>query len=91
MDDHHTKEEHQEHGHDPLLDDRIVLSPKETARIRGWSHSYIYLLIQRGELDARRDGRATKITTHSIRKWIANLPKAKVGIGAKFGRAKVSA
>jgi excisionase family DNA binding protein len=86
-----NKQEHQEHEHDPLLDDRIVLSPKETARITGWSRSFIYLLIQRGELDARKDGKATKITTRSIRERIENLPRVKVGIGAKFGRAKVSA
>jgi hypothetical protein len=57
----------------------IVVSPKEAMRIMDCGHSFLYDLIARGELDARSDGRRTKITMASIRRRLASLPPAKIG------------
>jgi hypothetical protein len=70
---------------DGALIEPIVVSPKEAMRLMDCGHNFLYQLIHRGELDARSDGRRTKITMASIRRRLASLPPAKV-VGRKVSK-----
>jgi excisionase family DNA binding protein len=64
---------------DGALIEPIVVSPKEAMRLMNCGHNFLYKLIHEGAIDARSDGRRTKITLASIRRRLASLPPAKVG------------
>jgi excisionase family DNA binding protein len=55
----------------------IVVSPKEAMRILDCGHSWLYECIARGELEAVKDGRRTKILMESIKRRAASLPRIK--------------
>lgn len=55
---------------------RAFFSPKETEAILNISHATCYRLIAAGKLDARKLGGKTLITTESIERLVAGLPKA---------------
>ena len=57
----------------------FAVSVRETQRLLGdKSHSGVYELIGRGELDAIKDGAKTLITLASIQRRQASLPPAKI-------------
>ena len=58
---------------------RALYTPRETQHILSISHAQLYRLIGRGALDAVKIGRSTYITAPSIERFLAALPKAKVG------------
>jgi excisionase family DNA binding protein len=58
---------------------RELYSPREVEKILGISHPTLYRLIGAGRLDARKIGNKTVITDESIRRFIAQLPSAKIG------------
>jgi len=66
--------------HEPLLY-RI----DDTKRATGHGVTKIYELIGAGILDARKAGGRTLITGESLRRYVANLPKADIRTGQ--GRA----
>lgn len=66
--------------HEPLLY-RI----EDTKRTTGHGTTKIYELIGAGVLDARKAGGRTLITGESLRRYVANLPKADIRTGQ--GRA----
>jgi len=53
----------------------LVLSVTETCRAGNWSRGTVYKKIAEGRLDARKDGKRTKITVESIRNELASLPR----------------
>ena len=62
----------------PIVDEipsHFFYSPAETERMLGISHATCYRLIAAGKLDARKLGGKTLITSHSIERLIAELPK----------------
>lgn len=59
-----------------LTPPRALYSPKEAEAILGVSHATLYRLIAAGRLDARKLDNKTLITTASIERLIAELPKA---------------
>jgi excisionase family DNA binding protein len=62
----------------PIVDEipsRFFYSPAETERLLGISHATCYRLIAAGKLDARHLGGKTLITSQSIERLIAELPK----------------
>jgi hypothetical protein len=61
---------------------RALYSPRETEAILGISHATLYRLINAGRLDARKIDGKTVITDESIRKFITDLPTAKIGEAA---------
>ena len=64
--------------HEPLayrLDD--------ARRLLGLGATKLYELIGTGVLDARKAGTRTLITGESLRRYIANLPKADISTGRK--------
>jgi len=61
------------------LAEPIVVSPKEAQRLMDMGHSALYEAIAKGELDAFSDGRRTKITMASIKRRLAQLPRARIG------------
>ena len=56
--------------------DRISYTPNEAAFATGRSRSRIFKAIKDKELMARKDGRATVIEAHELRRWIRDLPAA---------------
>jgi hypothetical protein len=55
---------------------RARYSPRETEAILGVSHASLYrLLLAAGRLDARKLGSKTLITSESLERLIAELPK----------------
>ena len=62
----------------PIVDEipsHFFYSPAETERMLGISHATCYRLIAAGKLDARKLGGKTLITSQSIERLIAELPK----------------
>jgi hypothetical protein len=57
----------------------IFVSPNEAMRILDCGHSFLYGLINSGELEAVKDGKRTKIVMKSIRRRAASLPRMKAG------------
>jgi hypothetical protein len=51
----------------------------ETSAITGKCRSAVYDAIARGALDARKDGRRTRITGRSILEYQASLPRVESG------------
>lgn len=54
---------------------RQLLSPREVEAALSVSHSTLFRLIARGELDARKLGSKTLITAASVARFIAQLPQ----------------
>jgi hypothetical protein len=61
---------------------RALYSPRETEAILGVSHATLYRLISAGRLDVRKLNGKTVITDESIRRFITELPVAKIGEAA---------
>jgi len=59
----------------PIRPQRALYSPKETETILSVSHATLYRLIGAGRLDARKLDNKTLITSESIDRLIAELPK----------------
>jgi hypothetical protein len=60
----------------------LVVSIAVAQRLLGdKSRSQIYEAVARNELEALKDGGKTIITVASIEKYIADLPRAKIGLG----------
>lgn len=53
---------------------RLLFTIAETEALLSLSHASIYRLIRAGRLDARKVGSATRITSGSIERLIAELP-----------------
>jgi excisionase family DNA binding protein len=51
-------------------DERLVVSPRRAWHMLGIGNTRGYQLLAKGELDSYRDGRARRITTDSIRRYI---------------------
>lgn len=49
----------------------VAVSPKGACRALDYGMTKLYELINNGELEAYKDGRATRITTASIRGYVA--------------------
>jgi excisionase family DNA binding protein len=60
----------------------LVVSVKNAAVILDAGVSTIWELLARGELDAVKDGGRTKITMESIKRRLANLPRATFKVAA---------
>jgi excisionase family DNA binding protein len=58
------------------LDEPLVYSIPDAARRAGLSSSNVRLVIQRGELKARKMGRRVLILDEDLRAWLAALPSA---------------
>jgi excisionase family DNA binding protein len=56
----------------------ILVSVAVASEMLATSRSEIYQKLARGELDAVKDGARTKITTESIKRAAAALPKASI-------------
>ena len=48
------------------LDDRLLVSIKETARLLDIGHSTVWSLLARGQLEKVKIGRSTRITRESV-------------------------
>jgi excisionase family DNA binding protein len=55
-----------------------LISVQKAAEIRNCARSYIYVLIGRGQIRARKDGRKCLIETQSLLDDMASLPLAKI-------------
>jgi len=53
---------------------RIAFSPEEAAIVTGRSRSRIFQAIKNGELQARKDGRATILTSAELSRWVEAMP-----------------
>ena len=53
-----------------LTDTRLLVSPKEVIELTGFGRSTVYRAIRAGELPAVRLGRAVRVPTASLEKWI---------------------
>jgi excisionase family DNA binding protein len=62
-------------GHNGLLLQRELYSPREAEHILSVSHATLYRLINAGRLDAHKIDGKTVITTASIRAFLTSLPK----------------
>jgi excisionase family DNA binding protein len=58
-------------GGEPLL-----LTVPEACRFSGFSRSEIYRRLATGELEAVKIGRSVRVVTDSLRRAVANLPRA---------------
>lgn len=61
------------------LQPEVVSIPTAMRLLGEKSRSEVYDAIGRGDLDARKDGHKTLITTRSIRRYVQNLPVAVLG------------
>lgn len=64
-----------------FLDEEIEpfsVSIETAARLTGICRSRLYYLIAEGRLDARKYGKSTLIIADSLRKFLNNLPLAKI-------------
>jgi excisionase family DNA binding protein len=57
----------------PVVIPRLLYSPAETEKLLGISHATLYRLIRARRLDAIKIGAATRITSESIERLVANL------------------
>jgi predicted DNA-binding transcriptional regulator AlpA len=64
----------------PTLTAPLIPMPKAPAAT-GLSRPTIYRAAARGELDIRKIGRSSYLTRESVIRFIAGLPKAKIGQG----------
>ncbi len=64
----------------PTLAAPLIPMPKAPAAT-GLSRPTIYRAAARGELDIRKIGRSSYLTRESVIRFIAGLPKAKIGQG----------
>ena len=55
--------------------DQMSFSPKAFADRHGFSRSFVYALIGRGELRAVKVGKATRITRDDEEAWLQSLPR----------------
>jgi hypothetical protein len=66
----------------PTTTPRAPLIPLPKApEATGLSRSEIYRAAGRGELDIRKIGRSSYLTTESVLRYVQALPKAKIGKG----------
>ena len=56
----------------------IAVPIPEACAAVGVGRSWMYQLLGRGVLDARKEGRRTLITVQSLQRYVATLPKAKI-------------
>jgi len=54
-----------------------AVSVREAGRLQGLGRSSVYEQIERGELEAFKDGTRTLVTVESIERRQANLPRVK--------------
>jgi excisionase family DNA binding protein len=57
---------------------RLAYRPDDAARAAGLGRVTIFAAIKRGELRARKVGRATIITADDLQRWIDALPARQV-------------
>jgi excisionase family DNA binding protein len=57
----------------PVVIPRLLYSPAKTEKLLGISHATLYRLIRARRLDAIKIGAATRITSESIERLVANL------------------
>ena len=55
---------------------RISYSPVEAAKVLGVSRAYMYVLLARGVVPARKIGTRTLIADADLREFVARLPRA---------------
>ena len=53
---------------------RFAFTPDEAAESTGFSKTRIFQAIGKGELTARKDGKATVIETDELLRWLRSLP-----------------
>ena len=58
--------------------DPISVSIETAARLTGICRSRLYYLIAEGKIDARKYGKSTLILAGSLRRFLADLPSAKI-------------
>ncbi len=56
----------------------ISVSIETASRLTGICRSRIYYLIAQGKLDARKYGKSTLILADSLKKFLSDLPPAKI-------------
>jgi excisionase family DNA binding protein len=56
---------------------KVAYRPEKAADTFGLSRSYVYLLLQRGELQARKCGNITLIEHDEMVRWLRSLPTFK--------------
>lgn len=52
----------------------ISYTPEQAAAVTGRSRSRIFKAIQKKELTARKDGKATLLEDTELRRWVSSLP-----------------
>ncbi len=52
----------------------ICYTPEQAAAATGRSRSRIFKAIKEKELTARKDGKATLIDDHELRRWVSTFP-----------------
>lgn len=67
----------------PLDHEPLAYRIEDAKRATGHGTTKIYELIGAGVLDARKAGSRTLITGDSLRRYIANLPKADIRTGQR--------
>lgn len=60
----------------------IAYSPTHAARVTGRSRTRIFLAIKKGELVAKKDGRATLIEAGELERWVKQMPVREVSRNA---------
>jgi len=60
----------------------LVYAPADTATMIGVRRTKLYALIATGQLDARKIGGRTVVTTASIEALIADAPRADIRVAA---------
>jgi hypothetical protein len=56
----------------------ISLTIEDAVKVSGLARSRLYELMGRGELEARKAGKRTIITSESLRRYIESLPAANI-------------
>lgn len=63
-----------------MIIEPIALAPREAAKFVGLSKSRIYELLAAGEIEARKHGARTLVTTASLRAFLDRAPAARFGL-----------
>ena len=53
---------------------RFAFAPDEAAESTGFSKTRIFQAISKGELTARKDGKATLLEADELRRWVRTFP-----------------